>query len=112
MIEFIALRAKVYAYLMEDNSEHKKAKGTKKCVIKRELIFENYKDSLFNDKIILKSQQRFKSNHHKFYTEEINKVALSSNDDKRLQTFDKITTYPYAINAFKVCESEMLNRQQ
>ena len=95
---------------MEDGSEHKKAKGTKKCVIKRKLMFENYKDSLLNDKILLKSQQRFKSDHHKVYTEEINKIALSSNDDKRLQTFNKITTYPYGTNAFKVCESEMLNR--
>ena len=75
--------------------------------MKRELMFENYKDCLFNDKIILKSQQRFKSNHHKVYTEEVNKTALSSNDDKRLQTFDRITTYPYGTNAFKVCESEM-----
>ena len=62
--------------------------------------------------MILKSQQRFKSDHHKVYTEEVNKTALSSSDDKRLQTFDKITTYPYGTNAFKVCESEILNRQQ
>ena len=108
MTEFVPLRAKTYAYLMKDGSEHEKAKGTKKCVIKRELMFENYKDSLFNDKIILQSQQRFKSDHHKVYTEEINKIALSSNDDKRLQTFDKITTYPYGTNAFKVCENEMM----
>ena len=108
MTEFVALRAKAYAYLMEDGSEHKKAKGTKKCVIKRRLMFENYTDSLFNDKIILKSQQRFKSDHHEVYTEEINKIALSSNDDKRLQTFDKITTYPYGTNVFKLCESEMM----
>ena len=71
-------------------------------------MFENYKDSLFNNKTILKSQQRFKSDHHKVYTEEINKIALSSNDDKRLQTSDRIKTYPYGTNAFKVCESEML----
>ena len=82
--ESVALRAKAYAYLMEDGSEHKKNKGTKKCVIKRELMFESYEDSLFNDKIILKSQPRFKSDHHKVYTEEINKIAPSSNDDKRL----------------------------
>ena len=50
----------------------KKSKGTKKCVTKREFTFENYKDCLFNDKIILKSQQRFKSDHHIVYTEEIN----------------------------------------
>ena len=72
-------------------------------------MFENYRDSLFNNKTILKSQQRFKSDHHKVYTEEINKIALSSNDDKRLQTSDRIKTYPYGTNAFKVCESEMLN---
>ena len=107
MIEFVELRVKTYAYLMDDDdSEHKKAKGTKKCVLKRRLMFKNYKDCLFNNKIILKSQQRFKSDHHNVYTEQINKIALSSNDDKRLQTFDKITTYPYGTNAFKVCESE------
>ena len=93
--EFCALRAKTYSYLMGDDSEVKKAKGTKKCVIKRELMFENYKDCLFNGEVILKSQQRFKSDHHKVYTEEVNKIALSSDDDKRLQTFDGTETYPY-----------------
>ena len=63
-------------------------------------MFENYKDCLFNDKTILKSQQRFKSDYHNVYTEQIKKIALSSNDDKRLQIFDNITTYPYRINAF------------
>ena len=61
MKEFCGLRAKTYAYLMDDDSEKKKAKVTKKCLIKRRLMFENYKDCLFNDKIILKSQQRLKS---------------------------------------------------
>ena len=75
-------------------------------------MFENYKDSLFNNKIILKSQQRFKSDHHRVYTEEVNKMALSSNDDKRLQTYDRITTYPYGTNAFKVCENEMLRNKK
>ena len=73
-------------------------------------MFENYKDSLFNDEVIIRSQQRFRSYNHKVYTEEVNKIALSSNDDKRIQTFDKVTTYPYGTNAFKVCESEMLNK--
>ena len=95
---------------MDDNSGHKKAKGTKKCVIKRRLMFENYKDCLFNNKITLKSQQRFKSDCHNVYTEQINKILLSSNENKRLQTFDKIITYPYETNAFKVCESEMLSK--
>ena len=72
-------------------------------------MLENYKDSLFNNKIIMRSQLRFKSDHHDVYTEEVNKVALNSSDNKRLQTFDRITTYLYGTNAFKVCESEMLN---
>ena len=110
MIEFVGLRAKTYPYFIDDNSEHKKAKGTKKCVLKRRLMFENYTDCLFNDKIILKLQQRFKSDHHNVYTEKINKIALRSNDDKRLQTFNRITTYPYGTKAFKACESEMLSK--
>ena len=108
MKEFCALRAKTYTYLMEDDSEHKKAKGTKKCIIKRRLMFENYKDSLFNDKTIMRSQLRFKSDLHNMYTEEVNKIALSSNDDKRLQTLDTVITYPHGTNAFNVGESEML----
>ena len=56
-------------------------------------MFGNYRDSLFNDKIVLKSQQRFKSYHHEVYTEEFNKISLSSNDYKRLQTLDKVTTH-------------------
>ena len=71
-------------------------------------MFGNYIDCLLNDKIILKSQQRFKSYNHDAYTEEVNKIALSSDDDKRLQTFDRVTTYPYETNAFKVCETEIL----
>ena len=93
---------------MGDDSKVKKAKGTKECVIKPELMFENYKDYLFNCEVILKSQQRFKSSHQNVYTEEVNKTALSSNDDKRLKTFDTMETYPYGTNAFKVYESEMM----
>ena len=71
-------------------------------------MFENYKDSLFNNKTIMRSQLRFKSDHHNVYTEEVNKIALNSNDDKRLQTFDWVTAYQYGTNAFKVCESEVM----
>ena len=66
------------------------------------------KKSLFNDKIILKSQHRFKSNHHNVHTEKANKIALSNKDDKKLQTFDRVTTYPYGMNAFKVYGKEMM----
>ena len=97
-------------YRFDDNDEKKKAKGIKKSIIKCRLIFENYKDSLFNDKTILQSQLRFESNHHDVYTEEVDKIALNSNDDKKLQIFDRVTTYPYGTNAFKVCENEMLSK--
>ena len=86
MREFVALRTKTYAYIMDD-------------------------DSLFNDKIILRSQQRFRSNHHKVYTEEVNKIVVSSKDDKRIQTFDKITTYPHGAPVIKVCGNKMLSKK-
>ena len=73
-------------------------------------MFKNYLDSLSNDEIILKLQQKFKSDHYNIYTEQISKIALSSNNDKRLQTFDKITSYPYGTNVSKVCESKMLSK--
>ena len=90
--------------------KRRKAKGTKKCIVKREITFKNYADALFNNEVIIRSQQRFRSDHHKVYTEEVNKIALSSDDDKRIQTIDKVTTFPYGTNIFKVCESEMLSK--
>ena len=95
----------------------KKEKGTKKCITKRKLKFEDYKNSLEaaqienklnhseknkididqkefikNNKLILKTQQRFWSEEHHVLTEEINKITLSSNDDKRMQSIDSIET--------------------
>ena len=72
---------------MDDGNSDKKAKETKKCVIKGIFKFNDYKDCLLNNEIILKSQQRFKSEAHNVYTEKINKIALNSNGDKRLQNF-------------------------
>ena len=82
---------------------------TGKAVIKFRLMLENYKNCLFNDEVILRSQQRFKSDYYDMYTEEVNRVALRSRDNKRLQTFNKIESYPHGRNAFKVCEIEMKN---
>ena len=95
MKEFVALRAKTYSYLMDDNKEVKKAKGTNKCVIERILKFSDYENCLLDNEIVLKSQERFKSEAHNVYTEEVNRIVLGSNDDKRLQTFDGITTYSF-----------------
>ena len=72
MTEFVALRPKTYSYLTDDCEEDKKVKRTKKCVIKRRLKLSNYKDCLLNNEIILKSQQRFKSEKYDVSTEEVN----------------------------------------
>ena len=98
MAEVVALIPETYAYLMDDGSDHKKAKGTKKCVKKQNLMFENYRDCLFNNKNVYRSQEIFKSYYYDVYTEEVTKIALSSDEDKRLQTSDKITTYPYGTS--------------
>ena len=102
--EFVALRPKTYAYLTDDCEEDKKAKGTKNCVIKRELKFNDYKDCLLNDNVVLISQPSFKSERHDVYTENVNKIALSNNDNKRLLTFDEITAYPYGYKGKNVKE--------
>ena len=101
IMEFVTLRPKTYSYLTDDGKEDKKAKGTKKCVIKRMIKFNDYKNCLLKDEVILKSQQRFISKKHDVYTENINKIALSSNDDKRIVSSDKITSYPYGYKGTK-----------
>ena len=108
MTECVALRPKVYSYLTVDGNSDKKAKGTKKYVIKRILKFSDYKNCLLDNEIVLKSKQRLKNEAHNVYTEKINKIALSSEDDKRLQTFDRITSYPYDPSVGKACKTELL----
>ena len=113
MTEFAAFRPKTYSYLMDDSGTQvtkKRAKRTKKCVIKKIIRFNDYKDCLLKNETILKSQQRFKSEAHNVYTAEVNKISRSSNDDKRLQTFDKITSYLYGTSAGKVFKTELLSK--
>ena len=105
-IELVSLASKGYADLDNNDKIEKRVKGIDKIVRDRVLKFENYMDVLLNK--TKNKQQRFKSELHTIYTEHINKIALSRKDDKRIQTFDGITAYPYGTNAFKVCESEML----
>ena len=93
--EFIALRPKTYSYLTDNDKIDKKDKGTKKCVIKWIIKFDDYKKCLLNDEVILKSQQRFISNKHDVYTEDVDKIALSNDDDKRIVSSNKITSYAY-----------------
>ena len=99
--EFVTLRPKTYSYSTDDGKEDKKAKGTKKCVIKRMIKFNDYKNCLLKDEVILKLPQRFISKKRDVYTENINKVALSNNGDKRIVSSDKITSYPYGYKGKK-----------
>ena len=99
--EFVTLRPKTYSYLTDDGKEDKKAKGTKRCVIKRMTKFNDYKNCLLKDKVLLKSQHRFISKKHDVYTEDINKIALSNDDGKRIVSSDKITSYLYGYKGKK-----------
>ena len=93
--EFVALRPKAYSYKTNNNTELKKAKGTKQCAVKKMLRFNDFKNCLFANGKVLRSQQRFKSENHIVYTENINKIALSCNDGKRFVATDGIESYPY-----------------
>ena len=93
--EFVTLMPKTYLFLTDDGKEDKKAKGKKKCVIKKMIKFNEYKKCSLNDELILKSQQRFISKKHDVYSENINKIAPSNNDDKRIVSSNKISSYPY-----------------
>ena len=81
--EFVTLRPKMYAY-KTGSVESKTCKGIKKCVVKKTISFEDYKNCLFSGEISFRSQLMFRSSKHKAKTLEVNKMALSRDDDKRI----------------------------
>ena len=81
--EFVGLRAKSYSFKMFEGKETKKFKGVKKSVVKKSIIHEDYKKYLFTGKEQLRKMNVIRSHKHEVYTEEVNKVALCPNDDKR-----------------------------
>ena len=113
MTEFITLASKVYAYLDDNNKEQKKVKGISECVRGKVLRFNHYIDALLLDKTIRWTQQRFKTDHHIVTTEEVNKVAQSSKDNNRIQSFYRITTYPIGIDKdlLNELETEIRNKR-
>ena len=94
IIEFVGLRAKNYSYVC-DGEEHKKCKGIKMSVTKKDISFEDYKDCLFSNTQLWRKMNVFRSHLHDVYSEEINKIALSANDDKRIILEDGIHTRPH-----------------
>ena len=115
MREFIALSPKVYAYeqikVDKTLSVEKKARGTSKAVTKKTLSFDHYKKCLFNNETVKCIQHRIKSTPYSVDTVEINKIALKNSDNKRLRSFNSITTYPYGTSAFMVCIEELKMKQ-
>ena len=94
--EFVGLRAKLYSYKISDEAdEHKKCKGIKKNVVKKTITHEDYKKCLFTKTEYHRKMNVIRSRHHNVYTEEINKVALSAEDDKRVIMKDSISTLAY-----------------
>ena len=81
MKEFISLRPKIYSYRV-GNSEPKKCKGIKKCVVKKMISFDDYKRCLFSGELSHRSQLLFRSHKHKVRVLEVNKLALSREDNK------------------------------
>ena len=103
MKEFIGLRPKMCSYKIGVKNEPKKCKGIKKCVVKKTISFEDYKRCLFEGRVIHRSQMMFRSRKHKVKTLEVNKLALSREDDKRI-SIDGIASL--AMGDYKVCGCE------
>ena len=136
MKHLVGSRAKTYSYLKDNNDEGKKAKGVKNCVIKRKPKFQDYKNCLKasqvinavkkfrkeinvdylredkikfieKNKVVLKTQQRLKSERHNVFTE---KISLGSNDHKRIQSVDSIETYAHGMSKDLIWKKEKIKR--
>ena len=92
--EFVGLRAKLYSYKME-GKEEKKCKGVRKCVVKKSISHEDYKNCLFTGEEQMRSMHVIRSHMHEIYSETVNKVALSASDDKRIIMEDGVHTLAY-----------------
>ena len=95
--EFVGLRAKLYSYKMEEKEE-KKCKGVKKAVVKKCISFQYYKDCLFKKESQMRKMNVIRSHLHEIFTETVNKVALSHEDDKRNIQPDGIHTLSWGFS--------------
>ena len=93
--EFVGLRAKLYSYRMFEGKEEKKCKGIKKSVVRKDTSHEDYKECLFSKKPQMRKMNVIRSYKHEIFSETVNKIALSTNDDKRIILEDRISTLSY-----------------
>ena len=103
--EFVGLRAKLYSYKMDEGKENKRCKGIKKAVVEKSIRHEDYKTCLTTGKEQLRRQNIIRSYEHELYTEEINKVALSAEDDKRYLLKDSFDTLAWGHYRIKEMEN-------
>ena len=102
IMEFVGLRAKLYSFKMFEGEESKKCKGIKKRVVQNSITYKDYKTCLFTGKEQLRKMNIIRSYNHDVYTEEVNKVALSTEDDKRYIIEDGVHTL--AWGHYKILE--------
>jgi hypothetical protein len=93
--EFVGLRAKLYSYKMFEGKENKKCKGVKKNIVENTITHDDYRNTLFSRKDLYRTMNVLRSYKHEIYTEEVNKIALSSDDDKRVIQEDGVRTLAY-----------------
>ena len=103
IVEFVGLRTKLYSYKILDGSEDEKCKGVTKIVTKRSIQFDEYRECLCSRKEQHRKINVIRSHCHEIYTKEINKIALSSDDDKRVIMVDGIHTLAYGHTNLKHC---------
>ena len=89
---FVGLRPKLYSFKVEDSSTTKKCKGIKKNVVKKGINFQDYVECLFSGEKQMRSMKIIRSENHDIYSKEVNKLALSNEDDKREAFEDKVNT--------------------
>ena len=103
IVEFVGLIAKLYSHKMLNGSEVKNCKGWQRKFTKRSIQLDDYRECLFSRKEQRGKMNVIRSYCHEIYTEEINKIALSSDDDKRVIMVDGIHTLAYGHTDLKNC---------
>ena len=92
---FVGLRPKLYSYKVEGEKELKKCKGIKKNVVKKKIDFDDYVKCLFSGEKEMRSMKIIRSEKHDIYSKEVNKIALSNEDDKRKVLKDAVHTLAF-----------------
>ena len=92
---FVGLRPKIYSFKIEEDREVKKCKGVKKNVVKKTMDFDDYVKCLFSGEKEMRSMKIIRSEKHDIYSKEVNKIALSNEDDKRIVLEDKVHTLAF-----------------